>query len=1195
MMQEVDQLEQELLHCHPDFEMLPEDLSEYLSDDCLKTIDTDVLFGDPWLNCGDEHSNNNEAGNPTKPPSQDEPQQKQKDKVTEQTNNRRRRLRVPRSQRCTDENTPPRPKRQRAAEADSGSEPSSAETASLSTIPPRVLHLHPSIQFITIPEAPGYHVVQTLNLPPPVLGLPLSSAAATPTYILVPATSPPCKHQLPPLSPVGGSIAPVQMSSSPPGSLSDTASKAMSTPIAYPLSPSSELSAYKEPALPNSPTVPDIPGVVKDYILEAKACVGQTCQDMVAGLNLTSHYVDVKVCQREIVCSGKNTSKFLDKEMLTMGSTDHQKHMLNGSQIFKGLNGDKPKRYLLLLGSTGMGKTTLIKKLCLDWSRDCIPQFDFLFLLDGKAVTSKDSDLSLQTLLLNYSSFLPSCKDPEEVYAQILAAPKQVLIIFDGFDEVRDYETLLQTQEKDLVTSLQKDSKAQTYTVRQLYSSILQRVLLPGCTLLLSTRPRGTANQLLRRTDSLLEMCGFNPVDFETYLSQYFTDPTRKDSAMDILKDCSYLHLLCWNPGLCQLVCFVLEQTNSLEELPRTFTALCHRVLHLILEKDKNSNYSQAEVQTHISAPPVEETHTHISPCPQQKSTRTKFRSKGYIRSRAQRASRAKRHQKRGEANDEEFISDGREAERRKEMELLTQLSSLAWEGIKASPSIPLTGRNLSAKLKDFGLRTGLFLSHHLKRRVEVSRDEIKEREERGKGEKNRQTDSESSDNGDDLILSWANPFLQSFLAAVHLSLSRTVSDRAFLQTLLFQSNPKGRRRPQREELDLTQRLAVGLLFHNHTELQRLHSYPETAFRNMVERKQALLQKHLDSLPQVDPSPVQMLEACHYVYEARNGSIDRGDTALVANLTVILPEVLTFQGVPLNPSDVFIMQNVLESDHSEGRSFCLGLEDSGIQVSGLRSLVGLNNIKTYRACIADVITLWEQLAQSGEEELLQGAVSRFKIHPLKATQVCHIEHLAKLVDIHRQKRLPDSSSPSVSVLADGVPAVKELHKLEFELGPENSPLALPKLWELLPGLQNLQHLDLENRKLKDEGAKRLADALVSLSYLEILNVSQNCIGDQGVRRLATTLRDLPKLHSLSLYSNVISDEGAKSLASVLPHMASLTELDVKYNKLTDVGAQSLAASLRNCQKMKALRMWNQCIPYGVFERLQQQDSRIEWH
>lgn len=60
-----------------------------------------------------------------------------------------------------------------------------------------------------------------------------------------------------------------------------------------------------------------------------------------------------------------------------------------------------------------------------------------------------------------------------------------------------------------------------------------------------------------------------------------------------------------------------------------------------------------------------------------------------------------------------------------------------------------------------------------------------------------------------------------------------------------------------------------------------------------------------------------------------------------------------------------------------------------------------------RACIADVITLWGELKQSGEEVLLQQVVSKFKIHPLKATQVCHIEHLAKLVNIHVNRRLSD--------------------------------------------------------------------------------------------------------------------------------------------------------------------------------------------
>ncbi|XP_061567011.1 MHC class II transactivator isoform X2 [Cololabis saira] len=1070
----------------------------------------------------------------------------------------------------------------------------------LCTTPPKILHVYSPqsatpipIQFITIPDNSGYQLVR-LASPPPVIRL--SNTAANPTYILVPATSPPCQRQVPPLSPVGGAVAPVLMSSSPPGSLSDSASKAMSTFCASPPSPSYEISPCKES--PQSPTVVDIPQGVKDYIQEAKAHVLQACQHMEPGLSMTSHYIEVQVSQREILRSGKTANKCLDKELVITGDIDRQKSALSPNQIFQS-NGDRSRRCILLLGNAGMGKTTLIKKLCLDWSRDCSHQFDFVFLLDGKGLTLTEPVHSLQSLLLDLSSLAPCCKDPEAVYAQILAAPKRVLIIFDGFDELRDYETLLQTLEKDLVTSLQKDSKAQTFTVRQLYSAILQRVLIPGCTLLLSTRPRGTANQLLRRADSLLEVRGFSPTNVEVYLSQYFTDSALRASALDCLKGSCYLHLLCWNPGLCRLVCTVLERCKSPDLLPRTLTGLCRQVLSLKMEKDRGSAQSHDENQAQISTQSGQETPTETVKGSRERRFSTSKRAKS-TSSYTPRPRRAKEREKEVEKADEISV----EADRAEDREIVSRLRCLAWEGVKANTSILPSERAVSANVKAFGLRTGLLLCQSLRTRPLNSNGEPDGRRNEDKNEMGGQDGEQKEnrgnvdiiDDGDKHILLWANPFLQSYMAALHLCFSRTVSDRSFLLNLPFQTGGKGRRRPQREELELTQRFVVGLLFHSSTDAHGIRSHAESPFGDTLATKQDLVTKHLDGLSYGNLSPAQVLEACHCIYEASFTRDESSrDTGLLSRLAANLPESLTFRGVPLSPPDVFTVQKALEQGGAGGRNFCLDLEDSGIQICGLRALMSLNNINTYRACIADVIALWEQLEQSSEEGLLQGAVSKFKIHPLKVTQVCHIEHLEKLVNIHVHKRLSDSSSQSDSILAEGVPAVKELHKLEFELGPENGPLALPKLWDLLPGLHNLQHLDLENSKIGDQGAEKLADALVSLCSLEILNLSQNCIGDQGVKKLALPLKDLPRLLCLSLYSNVISDEGAESLAAVLPHMASLTDLDVKYNKFTDVGAQSFGDSLRKCRKIKSLRMWNQCIPYRVFERLQQQDGRILWH
>ncbi|XP_036829293.1 MHC class II transactivator [Oncorhynchus mykiss] len=955
-----------------------------------------------------------------------------------------------------------------------GSPPLSAVT--LSPPPPRLVQIAPSLLYI-----PGFGTATFVSscsngselqlVQAPVFGF-----SRSPTYILMssPSLSPRTLDVLP-LSPVDGEVAPDSMCSYPPGSLSDCASQALSPPSASPLSPRTE-----------------------EYIHQAKAHLRGMCQEMEAGLSLASHYVDVRLVQRQILIgSGKNTSKCLEKDLVVIGDAERRRGSLARSQVFESSPGAKPKRSIVLLGNAGMGKSTLIKKLCVDWSDGLLPQFDFVFLLDGKALTlPPEPTYSLRSLLLHLS-----CPHPRDVFNQVLSVPERVLVIFDGFEVVRDLEGLLQ--------SPADDSKGENYSVRQLFSGLLQRKLLPGCSLLLSARPRGTVSGLLRRADSLLELSGFSPPDIERYLGQYFSGQS-------------------------------LEAPTSVpasDSIP---------VPNSVLAPVPDSVLASAPVSVPVPVPvPVSVSVPVSVPASEEEEE--------------------EREEKR-EEEERERVEGEEEKEKEREEEnrcVLSELSGLAWQGVKGHSSLlTLTLDNtVCVKLRLFGLRTGLVHSHWLR------------------GEQGRDGDGGgvSSDN----ILSWAHPFLQSFLGGAHLSVSSCVSDRALLAQILPQ--PRGRRRPQGECLDLAQRFAVGLLFRNNAELWDLATL-DTGAMKVVAAKRAAVISHLENLHHGDLSPARLLEACHCVYET-------GDIHLVRHLVRNLPEVLSFQGVPLCPADAFVVWNLLDQCRTLRRRFCLGLEDTGLRMTGLKLLTGLNNIHSYRACIADTITLWEELEQSGEEELLKAVVSKLTLNPFRATQVSHVQHLSTLVNIHTSRRLSESQSDGV--LGEGLPAVRDLHKLEFELGPVNGPLALPKLLELLPALHSLHHLDLENSKLGDSGAEGLAGAVLSLSSLQIINLSQNCIGDQGIESLAPALSTLPSLHCLSLYSNVISDGGAESLAAVLPQMTSLSDLDIKYNSFTALGAQSLASSLRDCPWIKSLGMWNVCIPYGVLERLQQQDPRIQ--
>lgn len=139
-------------------------------------------------------------------------------------------------------------------------------------------------------------------------------------------------------------VAPIQKSSSPPRSPSDTASKAVSPPCASPPSHISGENCYILLLLffleilgkKNiwNPVFAHFSGAVRDYILEAKAHMSQTCEDIEVGLTLGSHYVDVQVSQREIVYRcGRNAHKAQDKELVFTSDTHRQKSLLGLNQV----------------------------------------------------------------------------------------------------------------------------------------------------------------------------------------------------------------------------------------------------------------------------------------------------------------------------------------------------------------------------------------------------------------------------------------------------------------------------------------------------------------------------------------------------------------------------------------------------------------------------------------------------------------------------------------------------------------------------------------------------------------------------------------------------------------------------------------------------------------------------------------------
>lgn len=85
------------------------------------------------------------------------------------------------------------------------------------------------------------------------------------------------------------------------------------------------------------------------------------------------------------------------------------------------------------------------------------------------------------------------------------------------------------------------------------------------------------------------------------------------------------------------------------------------------------------------------------------------------------------------------------------------------------------------------------------------------------------------------------------------------------------------------------------------------------------------------------------------------------------------------------------------------------------------------------------------------------------------------------------------------------------------------------LLEALPENQSLTHLSLMHTGLGDAGALELANRLQKHEELQELNVAYNDIGDNAALALVDACREHPSIHTVHLYLNPLSDVGKQSL------------------------------------------------------------------
>ena len=215
---------------------------------------------------------------------------------------------------------------------------------------------------------------------------------------------------------------------------------------------------------------------------------------------------------------------------------------------------DGKNKKILVVGRPGIGKTLFLTKWIRDWaSGKAFNNFDFLFFLKFRKFNAQEKPLSLRDLLLRSEYSETQLRD--QVWKHICENPERVLILFDGLDEFLDRSSVAKPDDC-------KDLKKQM-PLSALFYNIVKGNLLPGASVLTTTRPTAVEEVTDLPFKKTIEILGFASEQVEEYVENFAKDAAEdvQDAGKKIwehIKTNMNIFSLCYIPVNCLIICSCL-------------------------------------------------------------------------------------------------------------------------------------------------------------------------------------------------------------------------------------------------------------------------------------------------------------------------------------------------------------------------------------------------------------------------------------------------------------------------------------------------------------------------------------------------------------------------------------------------------------------------------------------------------------
>ncbi|XP_059816410.1 NACHT, LRR and PYD domains-containing protein 3-like [Hypanus sabinus] len=306
--------------------------------------------------------------------------------------------------------------------------------------------------------------------------------------------------------------------------------------------------------------------------------------DRYAELTVISTVRDRTLVEHELLARGRDHEEWREKDL--RGKLEK----IRTDQLFKKSFVQKFKRSIFrnksgmsaaVAGVPGIGKTTMVQKIVYDWAeRKIYQQFQFVFSFKFRDLNTINCRINLKELILHHYPYFGN------ILREVWKHTEGLLFIFDGLDEFKDKINFVdgRTDTESQYTDPEFKCK-----VSDIVCSLIQGKLLPGCSVLVTTRP--TALHLLEKADISVwaEILGFVGEERKEYFIRYFEDQTVAEAVFKHVEENEILYTMSYNPSYCWILALALgpfftQRVRDPQRVPKTITQLYSYYIYHILK-----------------------------------------------------------------------------------------------------------------------------------------------------------------------------------------------------------------------------------------------------------------------------------------------------------------------------------------------------------------------------------------------------------------------------------------------------------------------------------------------------------------------------------------------------------------------------------------------------------------------------------